>query len=342
MAVQPQEKNRYHSLDLLRLLAALAVVFYHYSVFIDVDTGRALFGFFDLGYLGVNFFFMLSGFVIMASAQGRGAFAFLVARGQRLYPAFIACLGLTLLAIGWSSGQVLPMQQILANATLLNDYIKIPNVDGVYWTLQAEIKFYACVFLLSLMRVLPLWRYWLTLWCGAAVLHYFIRQPFFMGWFINPEYSFYFIGGVAAYLLSMQPRHLLLHAIFVVSMIFSAINAGHQIHDFLPHPSAQAAWFAQGIVIIFYAFFYFLAKGYFNLKNVPWWWVYLGAMSYPLYLLHNRAGKSMIDYFSLSYDMNLVLVSVIVALLIVSLLVHLLIETPVNHIFKFINKSIRK
>jgi len=38
--------------------------------------------------------------------------------------------------------------QVLANLTMLNDYLGIKNIDGVYWTLQTELKFYACIFLL--------------------------------------------------------------------------------------------------------------------------------------------------------------------------------------------------
>jgi peptidoglycan/LPS O-acetylase OafA/YrhL len=324
------EINRYFILDLLRLLAALSVMCYHYSIYRDVKTGEGILQNFDLGYLGVNFFFMLSGFVIIASADNRSAFNFLIARAQRLYPAFIVCLSLTLLIIWFTSSQLVSFSQALLNATLLNDYLGVPNVDGVYWTLQAELKFYICVYALLLFGMLDYWRYWLSLWCASAILFHYVKQPFFMGWFINPGYSFYFIGGVCAYLLSKNPGNKSLLGLFIISMIFSVIKTGLQINDFVPQANAQLVLEAQLFVGLFFVFFYCLAKGYLNIKHVPAWWIYLGSISYPLYLLHNRAGKALIGYFNNAYGISLTVLAVSFAILSLSLAVHLLIEKPFN------------
>jgi hypothetical protein len=40
---------------------------------------------------------------------------------------------------------------ILLNGLIVNDYFSVPNIDGVYWTLPEELKFYACVFLMILV-----------------------------------------------------------------------------------------------------------------------------------------------------------------------------------------------
>jgi peptidoglycan/LPS O-acetylase OafA/YrhL len=221
---QLETKNRFHLLDMLRLVAAFGVVFYHYCIYLDKQQYAGFIALSDFGYLGVNFFFMLSGFVIMASAENRGAFAFAISRAQRLYPAFIACLMITALVVWWVKGYWLLPKQLLWNATILNDYVGVPNVDGVYWTLQAELKFYGCIFLLCLCRVLPHWRYWLSAWLLLAIAYHFSRQPFFMGWFINPEYSFYFIGGVCTYLLYKLPGNRLLQIIFVVSLYLRCLK----------------------------------------------------------------------------------------------------------------------
>ena len=122
--------------------------------------------------------------------------------------------------------------------------------------------------------------------------------------------------------------------LFIISMVFSIIKARAQVGSFIPHSAPELANYAQVIVAIFYAFFYLLALGLLNIKRVPYWWVYLGAMSYPLYLLHNRSGKTLIDFFSSSYDVNFVMVSVIIGLLFVSLLVHLFVEKPINWLIK--------
>lgn len=332
--MQLQTTNRFHLLDFLRLVAAFGVVLYHYCIYLDKQNAGLFMSLCDFGYLGVNFFFMLSGFVIMASAENRSAFAFAISRAQRLYPAFIACLLITALVVWWMKGYLISPVQLFWNATILNDYLKIPNVDGVYWTLQAELKFYGCIFILLLLRVLPHWRYWLPAWLLMAIVFHFSRQPFFMGWFIHPEYSFYFIGGVCAFLLYKLPGNRLLQTIFVVSLAFAVLKAGRQTEEFMAQVSAIDRWVARAIVFAFFTFFYVLSQGKLNLRKVPWWWVYLGAVSYPLYLIHNRAGKAVIEHFRGQIEMGWLLAIVIMGLLILCLAVHLCIEKPFNKLVK--------
>lgn len=331
---QLETKNRFHLLDMLRLVAAFGVVLYHYCIYLDKQEFNGFISLCNFGYLGVNFFFMLSGFVIMASAENRGAIAFAISRAQRLYPAFIACLLITAATVWWMKGYLISPAQLFWNATILNDYLRIPNIDGVYWTLQAELKFYGCVFALLLLRVLPHWRYWLVTWLLMAIVFHFSRQPFFMGWFINPEYSFYFIGGVCAYLLHKLPGNRLLQCIFLVSLIFAVLKAGPQTQEFMTQTSRGDHLVAQAIVVVFFAFFYLLSLGKMNLRKVPWWWVYLGALSYPLYLIHNRAGKAVIEYFRGQIEMGWLLAIVIAGLLMVCLVVHLGVEKPFNKLLK--------
>ena len=86
-------RERVHEIDLLRLLAALAVVFYHYGF-----RGYAADGMTHMpypllaplamyGYLGVQLFFMISGFVILMTASSGGLKSFVISRVVRLYPA---------------------------------------------------------------------------------------------------------------------------------------------------------------------------------------------------------------------------------------------------------------
>ena len=137
----PSEK-RLAILDLLRFVAAIFVLLYHYHYYFLKETGNNIFSPFKFGYLGVNFFFMLSGFVIMASAKNTGAFKFALLRALRLYPAFIVCLILTLCVLSLTGNALPSITSIILNGLIVNDYFNVPNIDGVYWTLQAELKFY--------------------------------------------------------------------------------------------------------------------------------------------------------------------------------------------------------
>lgn len=309
-------KPRFAILDPLRFVAAMAVLFYHYSIYLD-DSYVMLTSITKFGYLGVNFFFLLSGFVIMSSAQNRGAFEFAYARALRLYPAFIICLLFTVTVSYFLGGETYRFLEIVANATILNDYLGIPNIDGVYWTLQAELKFYGCVFLLSLTGAFAYWRYWLAIWLALAVVHFFWQQPFFMGWFINPAYSFNFIGGVSAYLLHKNYQDRQVQLIFLVSAFFGCFTALDQAQNFIIDVTKENRIVAGVVVIGFYIFFALMAKGYFNLKKNPLL-IMLGAMSYPLYLIHNKAGKEIYEDLVENISPVLAVTAVISAVLCVS------------------------
>ena len=77
-------------LDLLRFAAAMTVTVYHFLYRGAQDGGYLDFSFgaagvsVSLGYLGVNLFFMISGFVIIWSATGRDWYGFSVGRLARL------------------------------------------------------------------------------------------------------------------------------------------------------------------------------------------------------------------------------------------------------------------
>ena len=201
---------RFYTLDLMRFFAALAVVLYHYTARPESNSFEVLSGFTKFGYLGVPLFFIISGFVICASAQNRTAMEFAVSRFVRLYPAYWLGIAITVTTVIWLGAGEITLIQVLANLTMLNDYVGISDVDGVFWTLQAELKFYGCIFLLSVFGVFPKFKVWLTIWMAITVSYLVFAQPFFMGWFISPSYSSLFIAGVLFYLIGQQGLRLAL------------------------------------------------------------------------------------------------------------------------------------
>jgi peptidoglycan/LPS O-acetylase OafA/YrhL len=67
-------KHRIYGLDTLRAAAIILVLMYHYLVFVDHEP---IFGIFsDVGWIGVDLFFVLSGYLI-----GHQIFSSLVSRG---------------------------------------------------------------------------------------------------------------------------------------------------------------------------------------------------------------------------------------------------------------------
>ena len=89
------------------------------------------------GYLGVEFFFMISGYVIFFSAKNRTALKFAVNRAVRLFPAYwFAVLFTSFFAYFWG-GELMSTSLLrsVANLTMIHSFFGVSNVDGVYWTL---------------------------------------------------------------------------------------------------------------------------------------------------------------------------------------------------------------
>jgi peptidoglycan/LPS O-acetylase OafA/YrhL len=146
-------------MDALRLLAALAVVLFHFTAREQHRWGMAPDAAFPrlsevtpYGYAGVHLFFTISGFVILMSAWGRSVPQFVASRVSRLYPAFWAAVLLTAaLRWAWPTFETRTPGEVLVNLTMLSEPLGVPAVDGVYWTLWVELQFYAAVLLLLLV-----------------------------------------------------------------------------------------------------------------------------------------------------------------------------------------------
>ncbi len=151
-AVPSSGAPRLDYLDALRGMAALGVVFFHYSLAekqahfgaIGGAVVYALVQVLDLGKLGVVLFFAISGFIIPSSLyRGRGSpiVRFMTSRFCRLYPLYwlssIACL------IFLARSELPDLRTILLNVTMVQGFLGAHDINGVAWTLQIELVFYA-------------------------------------------------------------------------------------------------------------------------------------------------------------------------------------------------------
>src|SRR4051794_13926088 len=152
-------RNRLAELDVLRGVAVLMVLAFHYTtrfgqLFPHAASGAS----FALGAYGVQLFFIISGFVIvMTLDRSERAADFVVARFSRLYPAYWAAILATTTVLWCLAGPLKPANahELAANITMVHGFFKVPSVDGVYWTLQVELLFYAAalaVFAAGLLR----------------------------------------------------------------------------------------------------------------------------------------------------------------------------------------------
>jgi peptidoglycan/LPS O-acetylase OafA/YrhL len=174
--------ERHNNFDLLRLLAALSVIFSHafllaensqdHDPLIIVTGGQAI-----LGLAGVFVFFTISGYLISQSFEAtHSPFVFLAKRALRIFPGLFGCLIVCVFAIGplvtnLSLAEYLARPEawlfLLHNAVLDINYNRLPGVlfwpgniggivNGPLWSLPCEALLYLMLFGLGTCRLLTL------------------------------------------------------------------------------------------------------------------------------------------------------------------------------------------
>lgn len=298
----PGRTNRIVSLDLLRLIAALAVVGFHYF-FAGPGTPRyGLPAFPDaapvaiFGYLGVNLFFLISGYVISWSADGRNAIDFAIARFVRLWPGHVAAMTITFafMAIAGMTAFPVTWMQWLANLTMVAPVLGQPFMDGAYWSIVLELVFYFWVAVALLTGAfhrckLEIVAGWLLLALANETL---IDSEALRMLFVT-EYAGFFAGGVIAYEAKKSGWTLELLTFAVAAFLFATLTLfsgrtwmlGHYGMALSPGMlvAASAALHAVFLVAL--------------RANVPAnrGVAFAGALTYPLYLLHQHVGYALID-----------------------------------------------
>ncbi len=284
-------------LDLLRFLAALAVVLYHFTYHLRAsDTGIDLFpsiGRLGMhGYLGVNLFFMISGFVILWTARDRTPSGFVLSRITRLYPEFWISVLLSSIVFSLNEsafGQTITAPQVLANLTMVPALFGQEYVDGVYWTLFVELKFYALLWGLSVTRQMKRVEGWLFAWLIATIACFTLPVPSGLRSLALYPYAPLFIGGSLFYLIRAEgvtPARL-------VGVALCALLAMTQVTAQMPNfvqqqdVSTATQWESRIVILLFFATFAVIALR--RSAAVPFATAiaFAGALTYPLYLVHN-------------------------------------------------------
>lgn len=171
---QVSTTSREDAIDLLRALAIIVVVLYHFTArfpdnyYIWDYSGPQ----FNFGKLGVQLFFIVSGYCIYLTLGHSPSFSdFMFKRLARIWPAFVVAATLTFVVVELATlpGRESSIYTYLANITFLNIFTE-RNVDGAYWSLLVEIKFYALLGLLYFSRKTGLARSWFLLTLSGYVL----------------------------------------------------------------------------------------------------------------------------------------------------------------------------
>ncbi|HVJ52742.1 MAG TPA: acyltransferase [Aliidongia sp.] len=226
-------KTKLVGIETGRGIAAMLVVLYHTGRHFGKVYGPSwLSDLFQFGHAGVDFFFVISGFIILYTHDkdvGRPARLghYLQRRFTRIMPTYWVALLVTV-ALSVAGGHALPAPFPAFWSTFL-----LPSFDepllGVAWTLQHEIVFYAFFALLILNRAgvafLALWFFWIML-TTVGVLDSSLVPSTFTGAF-NLEF---FAGMAAAYWVKHRatpnPRSILAIGVLLFALAALAENAG--------------------------------------------------------------------------------------------------------------------
>ncbi|MES0196613.1 acyltransferase [Mesorhizobium sp. M0011] len=299
MDARPARQDYIATLDLLRLAAALAVVFFHYFFRGAAAEGFLAEGYplaapFALyGYLGVNLFFLISGFVIAWSAENRGWDQFAIARFVRLYPGFLLCMTITFAIVFLAGSPLLPasFSQYAANLSMFAPAFGQPFMDGVYWSIVLELVFYGWVTLalftgLFQKRKLALIFVWLAI---SALNEFFIGSGAARLLFIT-EFGPFFAAGVLLHHIHAHGRSLPALLLLAAAFLISCGTLSVTQHWMLGHYGiavSSANLVVANVVMHGALIGAVLLRDRVRSSSLT---LALGGLTYPLYLLHQNIG----------------------------------------------------
>ncbi|BFU44822.1 acyltransferase family protein [Krasilnikovia sp. MM14-A1004] len=339
--------GRLVALDGLRLFAALFVAFFHYTGrepnverAWGVGSATAFPGLREVsafGWMGVELFFLISGFVICMSCWGRSTGDFFRSRMVRLFPAYWAGILITsaVLIIWPIVVQPRSPSDILLNLTMLQRPLHVDQVEGVYWSLWAEARFYL-LFSLLVWRGLTLRRTVIFgyAWLIASVLATRADEHL-VGVVLMPEYAPLFVAGIAFYLIHRFGSDILLWGLVAFSYLLAQHNLMLRVigvsEDDVQRPLSSKV--AIGLLTLFFAVMAAVALGWTSWVRGRWLTT-AGLLTYPFYLLHENIGWTIIHALRDVRPRYLTLAFVLAVMLLASWLLHRLIERPLAAVLR--------
>lgn len=335
--------KRLAELDGLRAVAALAVIFYHYFVRWNeiLPYGVIAKPIAQFGFLGVNLFFIISGFVIFMSLERcASAFIFVKRRALRLVPAMLVCSIITYGVMRLIDTPFTELRREHWTGFLPSWTFTPPQIwqklvpvggwmDGVYWTLYIELKFYALAAFLYFFKDHKYFRiiFLAFIITGAVCIQIFSANPViisFINFSIFPNYLPFFCAGMALY--DVYERR-----VGTITLVLLTLSIALAI--------AEMADLVSGVIVAaFFAIFFIVI---FRRSWVSWLTnpvlVAVGVASYPLYLIHQNVGIGLMSLVAPDIMQSwfyIIVTGVTAALILISLAIHWWVERPVEGCFK--------
>jgi peptidoglycan/LPS O-acetylase OafA/YrhL len=324
--------KRFGNIDALRGFCALLVVVQHLSP-PSWLLGGSLWQshphfYLDPGRIGVTAFFLISGYVIPFSVShgDKPVTKFWISRCFRLWPAYwlsivLACLvGAAVTPPTWKT--------VVVNATMLQRFIGIPDVLGVFWTLQIELIFYFIITVMIMARVVGRRDYFrkmfylmvaasLALSAARGFSHIKLPVALPMGM------TLMFLAGYIRHCrLASQtfPRlEICLYLFTLAPVCLMGYGAGVTVQD---DPYRWMLAYGVGLAL----FLLFETR-----EGAPRFCIFLGSISYSIYLLHESVIKLVQTMLGDTRHLSVGCLS-IVGVVIISWLNYRMVERPFQQI----------
>ena len=290
---------RVPALDVLLLFAVLAVVLFHYGYRGPTGFGTTYVALPELGpyarygFLGVPVFFVISGFVIAYSAEGRGPVQFAIARFARIYPTFVLCMTLTfafLILFGAPAFETSFAQWV---SNLLIAAPGSTYMDSAYWSLVVEMIFYTWV---AIFIALGLWQTRLDLivavWLALSVLSDLTIDATVICKAFLADYSGFFATGIMMYQIHKGRRDASVQWLLATAVLTAVYQSIHNLRGLREQTGAIDDLIVAGIFLISVSVIFAATKIRRLPLNVA---LAVGGITYPLYLLHQQIGYVLFD-----------------------------------------------
>lgn len=314
--------RRIRAIDGLRGIAAAAVLLLHFlmdanGAYPEQDVPE-----FGFGHYGVQLFFMISGFVILLTVERKNRVAdFAFSRFARLYPAYWATIAIAYVLI--TTSQLMPSRDVgrlypLVNLTMLQQAFGVIHYVPAFWTLYVELQFYALVAALLAAGLIHRIEMFMSLGAIVGILG---TLDVFGNWsavvYAVPlvKYAHLFLFGICV--LRIHRQFSWRTVAYMIVCIGNAICMGS---------GYAVTVFCLGVVFLLAAFgrLPVLASAFL---------MFVGSVSYSLYLLHQPIGGIVIAWCSIRGFPWVISICIATVLAVAAaILVMLFVEKPANRI----------
>lgn len=353
---------RFTLIQVFRGVAAMLVVMHHLIANSTNHLNYVTYGnFFNFGFVGVDFFFVLSGFIItyihfpdLIENKKNQLSIFFKKRLLRIYPIywFVALITVVIYYVSTpifmkEAGLTIDLTSWKSIKFLVESFLLIYNEDvrlvGVAWTLSYELLFYF-IFGIGILLKFKASKIAAGIWLILIVL-FSIFKPFdneFFRFFFNVVIIEFLFGCLIAYLIRKKVHISFKYTIPLTLIILAVMISTFKIEGLV----FKRDLINVTLMSVFFALITYMAVK-FDQKNTsikfPWILILIGDASYSIYLTHNIFlsaltriyAKLNTDYLSTGY-LALVCTMIFIITVIVGIVVHLIIE---KKLLNFLNRK---